>query len=192
MTKKRLSIFASGSGTNAEKFFEHFQDHPQIEIISVFTNNASAGVIDRAKRFEIQYHVYNRSFWQTGEKIIEILNKEEVDFIVLAGFMLLIPQNLVHAYSDRIFNIHPAILPKFGGQGMYGMNVHRAVKKAGEKESGLSIHYVNEEYDKGKIILQDKCKIEPSDTAEEIAAKVLKLEHKNYAKVVEEEVLKSI
>ena len=192
MTKKRLSIFASGSGTNAEKFFEHFQDHPQIEIISVFTNNASAGVIDRAKRFEIQYHVYNRSFWQTGEKIIEILNKEEVDFIVLAGFMLLIPQNLVHAYSDRIFNIHPALLPKFGGQGMYGMNVHRAVKKAGEKESGLSIHYVNEEYDKGKIILQDKCKIEPSDTAEEIAAKVLKLEHKNYAKVVEEEVLKSI
>lgn len=192
MTKKRLSIFASGSGSNAEKFFEHFQNHPQIEIVSVFTNNKSAGVIERATRYGIQHHVYNRTFWETGEEIIEILKEEKIDFIVLAGFMLLIPEPLVKVFSNRIFNIHPALLPKFGGQGMYGSNVHKAVKAAGETESGLTIHFVNEQYDEGKIIFQEKCSLEPTDSAEDIAAKVLKLEHKNYPKVVEQEVLKSI
>lgn len=192
MTKKRLSIFASGSGSNAEKFFEHFQNHPQIEIVSVFTNNKSAGVIERATRYGIQHHVYNRTFWETGEEIIEILKEEKIDFIVLAGFMLLIPEQLVKVFSNRIFNIHPALLPKFGGQGMYGSNVHKAVKAAGETESGLTIHFVNEHYDEGKIIFQEKCSLEPTDSAEDIAAKVLKLEHKNYPKVVEQEVLKSI
>lgn len=192
MTKKRLSIFASGSGSNAEKFFEHFRNHPKIEIVSVFTNNKSAGVIERADRFGIQHHVYNRTYWETGEQIIKILKEEEVDFIVLAGFMLLIPEKLVKEFSDRIFNIHPALLPKFGGQGMYGSNVHKAVKAAGETESGLTIHFVNEHYDEGKIIFQEKCQLETTDSAEDIAAKVLKLEHKNYPKVVEQEVLKSI
>lgn len=192
MTKKRLSIFASGSGSNAEKFFEHFQNHPQIEIVSVFTNNKSAGVIDRANRFDIPQHVHNRTYWETGEEIIKILKEEKVDFIVLAGFMLLIPEQLVKVFSDKIFNIHPALLPKFGGQGMYGSNVHKAVKAAGERESGLTIHFVNEHYDEGKIIFQEKCQLDPTDSAEDIAAKVLKLEHKNYPKVVEQEVLKSI
>ena len=192
MTKKRLSIFASGSGSNAEKFFEHFQNHPQIEIASIFTNNKSAGVIERAQRFNIKHHVYNRSFWQTGETILEVLESEKIDFIVLAGFMLLIPKALVARFPNRIFNIHPALLPKFGGQGMYGMNVHKAVKVAGETETGLTIHYVNEYYDEGAIIFQESCTINPTDSAEEIAAKVLRLEHKNYPKVVEQEVLKSI
>ena len=192
MTKKRLSIFASGSGSNAEKFFEYFQNHPQIEIASVFTNNKSAGVIERAQRFNIKHHVYNRSFWQTGETIVEVLESEKIDFIVLAGFMLLIPKALVARFPNRIFNIHPALLPKFGGQGMYGMNVHKAVKAAGETETGLTIHYVNEYYDEGAIIFQESCTINPNDSAEEIAAKVLRLEHKNYPKVVEQEVLKSI
>jgi phosphoribosylglycinamide formyltransferase-1 len=192
MTKKRLSIFASGSGSNAEKFFEHFRNHPKIEIVSVFTNNKSAGVIERANRFDIPYHVHNRTYWETGEEIIKILKEEKVDFIVLAGFMLLIPEQLVKVFSDKIFNIHPALLPKFGGQGMYGSNVHKAVKAAGETESGLTIHFVNEHYDEGKIIFQEKCQLEPTDSAEDIAAKVLKLEHKNYPKVVEQEVLKSI
>ena len=192
MTKKRLSIFASGSGSNAEKFFEYFQNHPQIEIASVFTNNKSAGVIERAQRFNIKHHVYNRSFWQTGETIVEVLESEKIDFIVLAGFMLLIPKALVARFPNRIFNIHPALLPKFGGQGMYGMNVHKAVKAAGETETGLTIHYVNEYYDEGAIIFQESCSINPTDSAEEIAAKVLRLEHKNYPKVVEQEVLKSI
>lgn len=190
--KKRLSIFASGSGSNAERFFEFFQDHPAIEIVSVFTNNRSAGVIQRANRFYIPHHVYNRSYWQTGETIIDILEQEKVDFIVLAGFMLLIPEALVKKYPNRIFNIHPALLPKFGGQGMYGANVHKAVKAAGEKESGISIHFVNEEYDKGQMLFQASVPLAASDEAEDIARKVLAIEHKNYPKVVEAEVLKSI
>ena len=190
--KKKISVFASGSGSNAERFFELFKEHPSIEIASVFTNNQSAGVIDRANRFGITHHVYNRSFWQTGEKIIQILQKEQIDFIVLAGFMLLIPPALVKTYSNRIFNIHPALLPKYGGQGMYGMHVHRAVKSAGEKESGITIHLVNEKYDEGEILYQESTSINASDSAEDIAQKVLAIEHKNYAKVVEEVVLKSI
>lgn len=190
--KKRLSIFASGSGSNAERFFEYFQDHPSIEIVSVFTNNRSAGVIERASRFGIPHHVYNRSYWQTGETIIDILEQEKVDFVVLAGFMLLIPEALIKKYPNRIFNIHPALLPKFGGQGMYGANVHKAVKAAGEKESGITIHFVNEEYDKGQMLFQASVPLAASDEAEDIARKVLAIEHKNYPKVVEAEVLKSI
>lgn len=190
--KKRISIFASGSGSNAEMFFEQFKNHPSIEIASVFTNNKSAGVIERADRFNIPHHVYNRSYWRNGETIIKLLEVEKIDFIVLAGFMLLIPQELVTKFSDRIFNIHPALLPKFGGQGMYGINVHQAVKSAGETESGITIHLVNEAYDKGEILYQESVKLVTSDTAEDIAQKVLAVEHKNYAKVVEEVVLKSI
>lgn len=190
--KKRISVFASGSGSNAEMFFQQFKNHPSIEIVSVFTNNKSAGVIERANRFFVPYHVLNRSYWQKGETVIQILEEEQVDFIVLAGFMLLIPQELVSKYNNRIFNIHPALLPKYGGQGMYGMNVHKAVKAAGEKESGITIHFVNEEYDKGEILYQESVDLKSTDTAEDISKKVLAVEHKNYAKVVEKVVLKSI
>ncbi len=192
MSKKRVSVFASGSGSNAEKFFEFFQNDAQIEIVSVFTNNKSAGVIERANRFSIPHHVYNRTFWERGDVIMKILKEEQVDYIVLAGFMLLIPDNLVKAFPSKIFNIHPALLPKFGGQGMYGMNVHKAVKAAGESESGITIHYVNEHYDEGQIIAQASCSITSDDSAEEIAKKVLKLEHENYPKVVAEVIRKSI
>jgi phosphoribosylglycinamide formyltransferase-1 len=191
LMKKRLSIFASGSGSNAEKFFEYFKDHSSIEIVSVFTNNRSAGVIERADRFQIPHHVFNRTYWQTGEEIIKILKEEKVDFIVLAGFMLLIPQALTQQFPNQIFNIHPALLPKYGGKGMYGMNVHDAVKAAGEKESGITIHFVNEEYDKGEILYQESVEIDTRDTAEDIARKVLAVEHKNYPGVVEKVVLKS-
>ena len=190
--KKRISIFASGGGSNAQQFFEYFQPNDTIEIVSVFTNNKSAGVIDRAKQFSIPVHIYNRTYWVDGETPISILEKEKVDYIVLAGFMLLIPSQLVAIYSDRIFNIHPALLPKFGGQGMYGMNVHKAVKASGELQSGITIHLVNEEYDKGRILYQEACQLDPTDSVEEIAAKVLKLEHKNYPKVVESVIRKSI
>ncbi len=189
--KKRISIFASGGGSNAQVFFEHFLGNEDIEIVSVFTNNKSAGVIERAKTFNIPVHVYNRTFWSDGEVPITLLKEQQVDYIVLAGFMLLIPEPIVSLYSDKIFNIHPALLPKFGGQGMYGSHVHEAVKSAGEKQSGISIHLVNEEYDKGRIIYQEACQIEPSDSAQDIASKVLKLEHKNYAKVVESYIRKS-
>jgi len=192
MTKKRISVFASGSGSNAEKFFEYFQHDKDIEIVSLFTNNKSAGVIKRASNYSIPHHIYNRSYWQTGAVIIELLKSQQVDYIVLAGFMLLIPDEIVKAYPDRIFNIHPALLPKFGGQGMYGMNVHKAVKAAGETESGITIHFVNENYDEGKVIKQVSCPVDLTDTPEEIAQKVLKLEHKNYPKVIAEVVRKSI
>lgn len=189
--KKRISIFASGGGSNAQKFFEHFEQNESIEIVSVFTNNKSAGVIERAKKFNIPVNVYNRSYWLNGETPISILQDENVDYIVLAGFMLLIPEQLITLYSDKIFNIHPALLPKFGGQGMYGMNVHKAVKAAKETTSGITIHLVNEEYDKGRILYQEACLLDPADTPEEIASKVLELEHKNYPKVVESVIRKS-
>lgn len=192
MSKKRISVFASGSGSNAEKFFEYFQHDQDIEIVSLFTNNKSAGVIVRANRFNIPHHVYNRKYWENGEVIIKLLKEQNVDYIVLAGFMLLIPDELVKAYPNRIFNIHPALLPKFGGQGMYGMNVHKAVKASGETESGITIHFVNEHYDEGKIIRQVSCPIDTTDSPEEIAKKVLRLEHENYPKVIAEVVRKSI
>ena len=190
--KKRLSVFASGSGSNAEKFFEYFKGHPSIEIVSVFTNNKSAGVIQRSERFGIPHYIYNRSYWADGELVIEQLEKERVDFIVLAGFMLLIPEALVKRFSNKIFNIHPALLPKYGGQGMFGMHVHQAVKDAQEEETGITIHFVNEVYDQGEILYQETVSISPTDSAEDIAKKVLAIEHKNYPKVVEREVLKSI
>ena len=191
MRKKRISVFASGSGSNAEKFFEFFQNDPEIEITSVFTNNKSAGVIERANRFNIPHHVYNRTYWESGELIMQVLKDEYVDFIVLAGFMLLIPDSIIKAYPNSIFNIHPALLPKVGGQGMYGMHVHKAVKAAEETKSGITIHFVNENYDEGQIIAQVSCAIERSDSAEETAKKVLRLEHENYPKVVAEVIRKS-
>lgn len=192
MSKKRISVFASGSGSNAEKFFEFFQNDKEIQLVSLFTNNKSAGVIERANRYGIPHHVYNRTYWENGEVIIHLLKEEKVDYIVLAGFMLLIPDELVKAYPNRIFNIHPALLPKFGGQGMYGINVHKAVKAAGETESGITIHFVNEHYDEGKVIYQASCPLDTSDSPEKIAQKVLKLEHENYPKVIAEVVRKSI
>lgn len=189
--KTKISIFASGGGSNAQKFFEHFAQNDTAEIVSVFTNNKSAGVISRAEKFNLPIHILNRSYWDTGEIPISILKEEKVDYIVLAGFMLLIPKALISQYSDRIFNIHPALLPKFGGQGMYGNNVHKAVKAVGEEVSGITIHLVNEEYDKGRILYQESCFLDPTDSPEEIGAKVLKLEHKNYPKVVESVIRKS-
>ena len=189
--KKRISIFASGGGSNAQVFFEHFRSNDTIEIVSVFTNNKSAGVIEKAKTFNIPVHVYNRTYWENAETPIKLLKDQQVNYIVLAGFMLLIPQQLIALYSNRMFNIHPALLPKYGGKGMYGMHVHRAVKAAGESQSGITIHLVNEEYDKGRVLYQEACELRPTDSPEEIATKVLKLEHANYAKVVESYIRKS-
>lgn len=192
MKKKRIAILASGSGSNAQKFFEYFNDHPQVVIQILLTNNASAAVRDRAAAFGIPNHVYPRQYWLNGGEVLSLLAKEHIDYIVLAGFMLLLPPAVVEKYPNRIFNIHPALLPKYGGKGMYGNHVHEAVKAAGEKSSGITIHYVNEKYDEGQIIFQSSCAIQGKDSAEEIAQKVLRLEHENYPKVVEEEILKSI
>jgi len=183
--KKRIAIFASGSGSNAQKLMEHFKRSNEIEISLVLTNNADAYVLQRADNFEIPTHIFDRNeFYQTDE-VVDLLKNLEIDFIVLAGFLWLIPKNLIHAYPGRIVNIHPAILPKFGGKGMYGDHVHQAVMAAGETEGGITIHYVNENYDEGEYIHQARYRIDKNDSLEMIKFKGQQLEHLHYPRVVE-------
>jgi phosphoribosylglycinamide formyltransferase-1 len=190
MTKKKIAVFASGSGTNAQRIFEHFKDHSEIEVSLLFSNKPNAKVLERGKNFNIPSIVFNRDEFYHSEKILNTLLENKIDFIVLAGFLWLIPKNLINAFPNKIVNIHPALLPKYGGKGMYGENVHKAVKLAGESESGITIHLVNNNYDEGDIVVQYHCKLQPNDDEQEIAAKVLKLEHKFYPEVIENLVLK--
>jgi phosphoribosylglycinamide formyltransferase 1 len=182
---KRIAIFASGTGSNAKKIITHFQDNPDIEISLVVSNNKDAKVLDMAHSFNIPTLVVNKSLLNSSDYILEKFSIFPINFIVLAGFLLLIPKYLVDKFPNSIVNIHPALLPKFGGKGMYGMNVHKAVKESGEKETGITIHYVNEKYDEGSIILQASCPVSPEDSPEEIAKNVLKLEHEHFAKTIE-------
>ena len=190
MIKKKIAVFASGSGSNAEKIFEYFQSCEHAEVTLLCCNKAGAYVLDRADKFDIPTLLFSRGDFYESEKISERLKSEGIDLIVLAGFMWLIPEYLVNHFDNQIINIHPALLPKYGGKGMYGMNVHKAVKAAGEKESGITIHYVNNHYDEGNIISQFSCSLEPTDTPEDIFKKVQKLEHENYPKVIDNLVLK--
>ncbi|MFP4090591.1 MAG: phosphoribosylglycinamide formyltransferase [Cyclobacteriaceae bacterium] len=187
---KNIAVFASGSGTNAERIFDRFKDHPHIRVALLLTNNPTAGVIGRAARYDVPVYVFDRSILLHTEDVLGKLKQHKVDFIVLAGFLLKIPANLLRAYPNRIVNIHPALLPKYGGKGMYGMHVHQAVVEAGEKESGISIHLCNENYDEGKIILQVACPVYPKDTPADLADKIHQLEHQHYPEVVEELVMK--
>ena len=184
--KRKIAIFASGSGTNAEKFFEKFQDHSLAEVSLLLTNNPKAGAIARAERFGIPVKIFDRSTFIQTDQIVHHLQEIGIDFIVLAGFMWLVPINLIKAFPNRMVNIHPALLPAYGGKGMYGMYVHQAVMEAGEKVTGITIHYVNEKYDEGQIIFQARCDIAPGDTPEDIADKVHALEYQYYPKVVED------
>ncbi|RYD69031.1 MAG: phosphoribosylglycinamide formyltransferase [Sphingobacteriales bacterium] len=183
--KKRIAIFASGSGSNAQKLMEHFKRSNDIEIALVLTNNADAYVLQRADNFEIPSHIFDKQEFYKTEEVIDLLKNLDIDFIVLAGFLWLIPQNLIAAYPGRIINIHPAILPKFGGKGMYGDHVHNAVMAAGETEGGITIHYVDENYDEGEYIYQARYKIDKGDNLEMIKFKGQQLEHLHYPKVVE-------
>lgn len=187
---KKIAVFASGTGSNAKKMIEHFAKHENIQISLVVSNKATAPVLDMAKDNNVPTHVISRTQFYETQEILNIFDTYQIDFVVLAGFLWLIPSYLTKAYKDKIVNIHPALLPAYGGKGMYGMNVHKAVKAAGEKESGMTIHYVNENYDEGNIIFQAKTPININDTAEDIQKKVLQLEHKHYSKVVEEVVTK--
>ena len=184
--KHKIAIFASGSGTNAEKFFEKFLDHPLAEVRLLLTNNPKAGAIARAERFDIPVKIFDRHTFTQTDQIVDHLQEIGIDFIVLAGFMWLVPANLIKAFPNRMVNIHPALLPAYGGKGMYGMYVHQAVVEAGEKTTGITIHFVNERYDEGQIIFQAKCDITPGDTPEAVAAKVHKLEYQYYPNVVED------
>lgn len=182
---KRIAILASGTGSNARKIIEHLQDNEQIEVALVASNRKSAKVLDMAADHGITTRVITRSDFYESATFITELKNADIDWIILAGFLWLVPTNLISAYVNRIVNIHPALLPAYGGKGMYGMNVHKAVKENSEIISGITIHLVNENYDEGAIIFQGRTDIESNDTAEEIAAKVLKLEHEYYPMIVE-------
>ena len=182
---KRIAILASGTGSNARKIVEHLQDNELIEVVLIASNRKSAKVLDMASNHGIATRLITRSDFYESEIFLKELKDADVDWIVLAGFLWLIPKNLLSAYPHRIVNIHPALLPNYGGKGMYGMNVHKAVKANSEIVSGMTIHLVNENYDEGAIIFQGRTDIESTDTAEDIASKVLKLEHEYYPIVVE-------
>lgn len=189
--KKRIAIFASGSGSNAQKIMEHFKRSDEAEIVLILVNNPEAYVLQRADNFEIPTHIFDRHEFYDTDNIVKMLKNLQVDLIVLAGFLWLVPKNLLLAFQNKIINIHPALLPKFGGKGMYGDNVHRAVLAAGEEESGITIHFVNENFDEGEIIHQSRFKIEPEDDLEMLKFKIQQLEHLHYPKVVEN-ILKKI
>jgi phosphoribosylglycinamide formyltransferase-1 len=183
--KKRIAIFASGSGSNAQKIMEHFKRSTEAEVALVLTNNPESYVLQRADSFEIPSHIFDRhEFYQTDE-VLDLLRNLDIDLIVLAGFLWLIPDNLLKEYSGRIINIHPALLPKYGGKGMYGDRVHKAVMNAKEAEGGITIHYVNEHYDEGEFIYQAKYRIDKDDTIEMIKFKGQQLEHLHYPRIVE-------
>lgn len=183
--KKRIAIFASGSGSNAQKIMEHFKYADDAEVSLVLSNNPDAYVLQRADNFEIPSHIFDRhEFYQT-DNVVDILKRLDIDLVVLAGFLWLVPENLLKAYPNKIINIHPSLLPKHGGKGMYGDRVHKAVLAAGDEEHGITIHFVNENFDEGEVIYQGRFKVEKDDTLETIKFKGQQLEHLHYPKVVE-------
>lgn len=183
---KRLAVFASGSGTNAENLIRYFRTSPYGRVRLVLSNRPDAYVLKRAQAYDIETIVFHREqLYETGE-VLAALEKGNIDFIVLAGFLWLIPSSLLDTYEGRIVNIHPALLPRYGGKGMYGRRVHEAVIASGDEESGISIHYVNPRYDEGDIIFQARCPVTPEDTPESLAEKIHALEYAHYPRVVED------
>lgn len=185
-TKKRIVIFASGNGTNAENIIRYFQESEVAEVVLVLSNKKEAKVLERAKKLKVNTASFTRAELSSEEGIIKSLKKADPDLIVLAGFLLKFPENLIAEFPNQIINIHPALLPKYGGKGMYGSAVHQAVVANRDLETGISIHYVNENYDEGAIISQRKVGVSETDTAEIVAAKVHKLEYEWFPKIIEE------
>ncbi|MDO4179850.1 MAG: phosphoribosylglycinamide formyltransferase [Bacteroidales bacterium] len=185
---KKIAILASGEGTNAERIIRYFAERKTAEVALVITNKMQAGVLKRANRLGIQSVIITAPEFAEGEAL-RVLHRHGIDFVVLAGFLLKVPEDILHDYPHRIVNIHPALLPKFGGKGMYGEHVHWAVINAGEKESGITIHYINEQYDEGSIIFQASCPVLPEDTADTLAQRVHELEYAHYPEVIEKIVL---
>jgi len=182
---KRIAIFASGSGTNAQKIIEHFKENEDVEVSLILSNSESAYVLERASNEGVPAYVFDRQMFNETDQVHDILRDIGIDFIVLAGFLWLIPNNILRSWTNRIVNLHPALLPKFGGKGMYGDKVHQAVIEAGEKETGISIHYVNEKYDEGEIIFQESFEVKADDTPDSLAERIHVLEHKHYPSVIE-------
>jgi len=186
MSTKKIILFASGGGTNAENIITYFKTSEIVSVEAVFCNRAQAGVLERAKRLGVKTIVFHKSEFLESDAVLDQLKEIDPDLIVLAGFLLKVPEQMVKAFEQKIINIHPALLPKYGGKGMYGMHVHQAVVANKETESGITIHYVNQNYDEGAIVFQAKCSVETSDTAKDVAQKIHELEMKHFPRVVEE------
>lgn len=186
---RKIAIFASGSGSNAQNIAEYFSNHPEIRVGLILANKSDAFVLERAARLGIPSVVFNRHDFYETDHVISLLDDYKIDFIVLAGFLWFVPDNLMKKYNRKIVNIHPALLPRHGGKGMYGDKVHRAVIQSGDKQTGITVHYVNDHYDEGEIIFQDSFEILPADTAETIAQRVHQLEYKHFPRVIEEVIL---
>ncbi|MBN1159284.1 MAG: phosphoribosylglycinamide formyltransferase [Bacteroidales bacterium] len=184
----KLAIFASGSGTNAENIIEYFRNHRRIQIACVCSNRPDAPVIQRAKKFELSILTFSYEEFYKTHNILDYLERHDVSWIILAGFLWLVPEYLIHAFENRILNIHPALLPKYGGKGMYGERVHKAVLENHEKQSGITIHIVDREYDRGKIVFQATCPVLPEDSPESLAARVHRLEYEHYPRIIEQAV----
>ncbi|TXG37309.1 phosphoribosylglycinamide formyltransferase [Seonamhaeicola maritimus] len=182
---KRVVIFASGSGSNAENLIKFFQNSDNVSVIQVLTNNPHAKVLDRAKRLKISALSFNRVAFTKTNDVLNILKTSNPDLIILAGFLWKFPENILAEFPNKVINVHPALLPKFGGKGMYGMRVHNAVVENKETETGITIHYVNENYDEGATIFQAKCNVLPTDSANDVAAKIHELEMEHFPKVVD-------
>ena len=180
----RIAVFASGNGSNAQRIADYFAGTGLLEISAIYCNNPDAFVLERAKSLGIPAVLFNRDTFYNTKIILEDLKNRETDWIILAGFLWLIPESVLKAFPQRIINIHPALLPSYGGKGMYGMKVHQAVIAAGDAESGITIHYVNEKYDEGNIVFQARCVINKGDTAEILAAKIHELEYEHFPAVI--------
>jgi phosphoribosylglycinamide formyltransferase-1 len=183
--KKRIAIFASGSGSNAQKIMEHFKRNPEAEVVLILTNNPQAYVLQRADNFEIPSHIFTRREFYETDDVIRLLKNLQVDLIVLAGFLWLVPESLLKAFPNKIINLHPALLPKHGGKGMYGDHVHKAVLAAKDEESGITIHFVSENFDEGEVIHQSRFKIDAGDNLEVVKFKGQQLEHQHFPRVIE-------
>lgn len=183
---KNVAIFASGEGTNAQTIIDYFRNSSRVKVALVVSNRASANVLNRARENGIPTLIIERTGFYESDRVIQELKNQGIDFIVLAGFLWMIPESLVKAFPNKIVNIHPALLPKFGGKGMFGMHVHNAVIQAKEKVSGISIHFVNEKYDEGKLIRQFACEVAKDETPESLAQKIQQLEHAHFPKVIEQ------
>lgn len=188
-TRKGLAIFASGAGSNAQKIIDYFRDHTLIHVALIVCNKPEAGVLKIAEKENIPYVVIDKKIFQeTG--YVEELKEHHIDWIILAGFLWKVPQVLIEAFPSKIINIHPALLPAYGGKGMYGMAVHTAVVNAGEKQSGITIHIIDEEYDRGDIVLQQTIKLAPGETPETLAQRIHELEYQYFAPTIEKVLLK--
>lgn len=190
--KIKIAIFLSGSGSNARRICEYYKNHSTIEVGLLASNKLNSGTKEIANDFDLPYYIFDKNEYNDQELMLQLLKSYQIDYIILAGFLWLIPNYLLQNYTNKIINIHPALLPKYGGKGMHGVHVHQAVYENNEKESGITIHLCNEKYDEGKILFQSKVNLSATDTPDIIAQKVLKLEHQYFAKVIEEYILQNI